>query len=696
MLNRKWQHISKKTGTKVKPSEYHVENWLNTPFWDSIVQESGIQTKQAQKENIDIKLTPQEKSIFNLLILFKQRGGMNVTIRICGGWVRDHLLGIPDDDMDITLDTMTGAEFVNRLVTFAKELPQYQEAIGKTYLVGQDIEKSKHLETADIDLFGQKVEFVNLRSEEYGETRIPSVQMGTPETDAKRRDLTINSLFYNIETGQIEDYVGGLEDLKTMTLRTPLDPIKTFKDDPLRMLRVLRFFSRYENSTIDPTVIDAMKNPDVQANYNKLAPERASPELLKMMMGKKVAESIKLLLETGLYKKVFALPDNFDITMDQGTPYHNMNLMDHTLGVIEHINRLSIEQNVPDQERGLLNLSALLHDFGKMYPEVRTPRKDGRGWHYIGHEKKSADFADETMTKMGFPQDVKDFVKTIVLEHMKVHDYMNPKKLGKFLHQVDHMYEHIIRHGLADMLAKKDLSPENVKEFTDIYNARLEGAKQYKQEMGDLIHKPLIDGNRIRELLNEIAPDMVTNNAFITDKHNPKPKHFLAFAISKLMDAQWSKEILNIEQVENFIRKNGRNWQGLWKQQQTKQNLPPVQTQLPPEKSSLMNWYKIIKQSDASSPQDPAGFDGYEGRPVAQRLNDIKTVNYYAISPFQMGDKVRLRVPGLAFSAPEGKVVRVGGNELIIEWLSGPNKGKKTKHNLTDAATLSMTLEKVQ
>lgn len=107
--------------------------------------------------------------------------------------------------------------------------------------------KSKHLETAVIKVQGEFIDLVNLRSEEYGEdSRVPEIKIGTPEQDALRRDLTINSMFYNINTGQIEDLTNrGLEDLKNGIVRTPLEPLKTFVDDPLRVLRTIRFAQRF-------------------------------------------------------------------------------------------------------------------------------------------------------------------------------------------------------------------------------------------------------------------------------------------------------------------------------------------------------------------------------------------------------------------------------------------------------------------
>ena len=123
-----------------------------------------------------------------------------------------------------------------------------------------------------------------MRSEEYGaDSRIPEIKIGTPEQDALRRDLTLNSLFYNINTKQIEDFTNnGINDLKNGIARTPLEPTKTFIDDPLRVLRVIRFAQRY-NFKIEPSMFDAARDHRVQDTFeNKLTYERIMKEMDKM------------------------------------------------------------------------------------------------------------------------------------------------------------------------------------------------------------------------------------------------------------------------------------------------------------------------------------------------------------------------------------------------------------------------------
>lgn len=132
-------------------------------------------------------------------------------------------------------------------------------------VVKANSDKSKHLETAMIRIFGQHIDLVNLRSETYTEeSRVPIIEIGTPLQDAMRRDLTINALFFNINTEKIEDFTEkGLSDLRDGICRTPLEPLQTFLDDPLRTIRSIRFANRFEFK-IDPKILDASKDPQVK------------------------------------------------------------------------------------------------------------------------------------------------------------------------------------------------------------------------------------------------------------------------------------------------------------------------------------------------------------------------------------------------------------------------------------------------
>lgn len=264
-----------------------------------------------------IELTPDEESLFELILGADDWAGLGQTYRVAGGWVRDKLLGRGTVDIDFALDRMTGRAFLATLRAYVdahrergvgvrgERVPR--RGLGRGYLVGQNAEKSKHLETAGVRLFGISAEFVHLRSETYADgSRVPTAEFGTPESDALRRDLTVNALFYRLDTGEVEDFAGGLGDLAAMRLRTPMDPLRTFVDDPLRVLRVLRFYSRFAGSSIDGAALTAMGREEVRGAYErKLAPERAATEVLKLFAGVQPHAALREMTRAGLGGLVF-------------------------------------------------------------------------------------------------------------------------------------------------------------------------------------------------------------------------------------------------------------------------------------------------------------------------------------------------------------------------------------------------------
>lgn len=233
----------------------------------------------------------------------------SITLRFAGGWVRDKLLKIDSSDIDISIDSMTGEKFASIFCSFVKQkgLP-----VSSVAIVAARPDQSKHLETACLSLFDQKIDFVNLRSEMYSETsRIPTKMIfGSPSDDAHRRDITINSLFYNIHTGKVEDWTGrGLRDLSVGLVRTPLPPASIFIDDPLRILRVVRFASRFSYQ-VDPEITDSLINsPRIRhLLYEKISRERIGIEIKKMLTGPNPFLSLSLIWNFKIWPCVFWSP----------------------------------------------------------------------------------------------------------------------------------------------------------------------------------------------------------------------------------------------------------------------------------------------------------------------------------------------------------------------------------------------------
>ncbi|KAJ2909240.1 CCA tRNA nucleotidyltransferase, mitochondrial [Coemansia aciculifera] len=260
-----------------------------------------------------LSLTTTEQEICELLanvvetIHAKQPEQPRLVLRIAGGWVRDKLLGRVSHDIDIAIDHMSGFDLAQHVNQYLSEHGYPVSTIAK---ISQNPERSKHLETATTSVLGLLLDFVNLRSETYNsDSRIPQIEFGTPADDALRRDITINALFYNIHTRQVEDFTGrGLADLRDGIVRTPLEPFKTFTDDPLRVLRVLRFASRF-NFVVDGETAQAIMQPEIKHDLDaKISRERVGVELEKMAAGPNPLLSIQLILRFGLFASIFRMP----------------------------------------------------------------------------------------------------------------------------------------------------------------------------------------------------------------------------------------------------------------------------------------------------------------------------------------------------------------------------------------------------
>ncbi|KAL1798990.1 hypothetical protein ACET3X_003027 [Alternaria dauci] len=263
-----------------------------------------------------------------------------IVLRWTGGWVRDKLLKVGSHDIDVAINKMTGEHFGLKMQEYL-EIPGNAEKHGlvekddglsprdKTKKIAPGLhkieanpEKSKNLETATTKIMGIDLDLVNLRKETYNEvSRNPEMEFGTAEEDAMRRDATVNAMFYNLHTCQVEDFTGrGHADMAAKIIRTPLEPYQTFKDDPLRVLRLIRFASRLDY-TIEPETAKAMGNAEIQEVLKiKISRERVGIELEKMLRGPRPRMALELIHRFGLYRTVFTDPTR-ELPSDPETAY---------------------------------------------------------------------------------------------------------------------------------------------------------------------------------------------------------------------------------------------------------------------------------------------------------------------------------------------------------------------------------------
>ncbi|KAL4871129.1 hypothetical protein BDV12DRAFT_194775 [Aspergillus spectabilis] len=280
-----------------------------------------------------IELTPLEKTLKTLLLdvaqyvqkpdLASEHYGVktpDTVLRFTGGWVRDKLLGVESHDIDVAINNMTGYQFGMKLKQYldiSENLEKYrknhengelQHALIRLHKIDANPEKSKHLETVTTKIFGFDVDLVNLRKESYtANSRTPQMEFGTAEEDALRRDATINALFYNLNDSIVEDLTGrGLKDMRDGIIRTPLEPYQTFIDDPLRVLRLIRFASRL-GYRIDKGTEDAMQHLDISSALRlKISKERVGIEVEKMLRGPDPRGALHIIDHLNLYPTIFA------------------------------------------------------------------------------------------------------------------------------------------------------------------------------------------------------------------------------------------------------------------------------------------------------------------------------------------------------------------------------------------------------
>ncbi|KAJ4701094.1 CCA tRNA nucleotidyltransferase [Melia azedarach] len=319
------------------------------------------------KEKID--LTDKEKKIFDCLLNTLRHSNLTTQLRVAGGWVRDKLLGKDCYDIDIALDNMVGSEFANKV---AEYLPSTGENRPSGFgVIPCNPDQSKHLETARMCLDDLWIDFVNLRCEDYCEnSRIPTMKFGTAEEDAYRRDLTINSLFYNINTGSVEDLTGrGIADLKHGKIVTPLPPKATFLDDPLRVLRAIRFGARF-GFVLDEELKKAAASDEVKAALAaKISRERIGTEIDLMTSSKQPVKAMAYICNFKLFWIVFNLPAQYDPAVSEGCDRLCIAYLDAAWNLTQLIEHSTFN----DEQRRLLMYAALF------LPLRKTTYKDNKG-----------------------------------------------------------------------------------------------------------------------------------------------------------------------------------------------------------------------------------------------------------------------------------------------------------------------------
>ncbi|KAG2206749.1 hypothetical protein INT47_003691 [Mucor saturninus] len=458
-----------------------------------------------------VELNETETKICSVLqgvtsFIHQQRPELPLIVsRIAGGWVRDKLLGKECHDLDIAINDMMGYEYATYVNQYLKAQGVPVRSIAK---IDSNPEKSKHLETATTKLFDQEVDFCNLRTEIYEQgSRIPSqITFGTPEEDAYRRDITINSLFYNVNTNQVEDFTQqGIPDLKEGWIRTPLAPFETFHDDPLRVIRCIRFSSRF-NFTMVPELCEAAKHPDIKdALIHKISRERIGIEFEKMITGPHPLLSLVLIHQLDLYTIMMTPPN----VIKSGVIAPDVVAV-HAVGILTWlIDRQAIEVNA-SEKRALVLASSVLPYYGvisetkkKVLPAVQLVLRDAI-------KSNNTDVATVSTLFKGIEQ-----LQTLAARHAVQH--LKRSELGMVIRELGGLWKTAVKmtmiKEMADTYAldwtKGPDDPTIGKEILTKYNGLMQTATEYGIE-DCYTWKHMVDGKRAAQLVGQ-KPGPIVN-----------------------------------------------------------------------------------------------------------------------------------------------------------------------------------------
>ena len=347
-------------------------------------QELNPEMGRMGAEDSPTALPPEPLTERELLRLLEQASQeLGLKAYVVGGYVRDKLLGLPHNNPDVVVEGGDALKLAERFAELARAAPAVTfERYG----------------TAQVTLPGRFVEFVTARAESYApESRKPDVRPATLEEDLRRRDFTINTLLMELD-GKIRDPLGGRKDLDARILRTPADPLRTFADDPLRMLRAVRFASQL-NFELAPDIMPAMRQMKGRLAPPVISAERVADELRKMLTSDRPRLALELLDAGDLLQAI--LPDVAACKGVAQTGFHTHDVYGHTL--------LTVERVPADL---VVRLAALFHDVGK--PSTATA--EGA---FPGHELVGAKMARSALERLRFSQKEIEPVTELVRLHLR-------------------------------------------------------------------------------------------------------------------------------------------------------------------------------------------------------------------------------------------------------------------------------------